>query len=70
MNNCFPLSIKIPVKSNTVLLVVKLSGQNSLISQVFFVQVNPHKVDFFKVTTGETKSLLTIKCFNKNENNI
>ena len=40
-----------------------------MISQVFFVQVNPHKDVFFKVITGEIESLRTINKNNNNNNN-
>ena len=68
VNNGFPFSIKIPVKSNTVQLGCKLSGQNHLILQIFFVQINPYKDVLFKVATGEIESLSTIKHFNKRQN--
>ena len=55
-------------KSNAVQLGCELSGQNPLISQIFFVQINPYKDVLFKVATGEIESLSTIKHFNKREN--
>ena len=64
----FSIQQKTPEKYNTFSAGCKLNGQNSFISQAFFVQVNPHKDVLFKSKTGEIESSNAIKPFNKNEN--
>ena len=54
MNNCFPLSIKILVKYNTVLLVVK--WPEFLDHERIFCAVNPYKGFLSKVSIGEIES--------------
>lgn len=68
MNNCFSLSITIPVKYSTVLLVLYYVAKNYWSYKHFFAQINTHNNFLFKDGTSETESSCPIKYFNENKN--